>query len=84
MDLIARTPKQLGDALRRFRRLRMLTQGDIGSRVGLRQATISSVENGEPGTQIRTLTEILKALDLELVLRDRRKAGDVDIQDLFP
>ena len=83
MNLVARTPQQMGDALRRFRKLKRLTQRDISEQVGMRQATISSVENGDPGTQLKTLTEILKALNLELVLRERGKTRDIDLEDIF-
>ena len=83
MDIVARTPRQVGDALRRFRKLRKLTQGDISEQIGLRQATISSVENGESGTKLKTLTEILKALNLELVFRERGRAQEVDLEDIF-
>lgn len=83
MNLVARTPQQMGDALRRFRKLKQLTQRDISGQVGMRQATISSVENGDPGTRLKTLTEILRALNLELVLRERGKTRDVDLEDIF-
>lgn len=83
MNLVARTPQQMGDALRRFRKLKRLTQRDISEHVGKRQATISSVENGDPGTQLKTLTEILKALNLELVLRERGNTRDIDLEDIF-
>ena len=83
MNLVARTPRQMGDALRRFRKLKQLAQSDISGQVGMRQATISSVENGDPGTQLKTLTEILKALNLELVLRERDNTRNVDLEDKF-
>lgn len=84
MDIVARTPQQVGDALRRIRKLKRLTQRDISGQVGLRQATISSVENGDPGIRLKTLTEILKALNLELVLRERGRTPDIDLEDIFP
>ena len=83
MNLVARTPQQMGDALRWFRKLKKLTQRDISEQVGMRQATISSVENGDPGTQLKTIIEVLKALNLELVLRDRGKTRDVHLEDIF-
>jgi HTH-type transcriptional regulator/antitoxin HipB len=83
MEIHARTPQQIGDALKRFRKLRNLTQRQITEQVGLRQATISSVESGDGGTQLKTLTEILKSMDLELVIRDRAKGDGVPLEDLF-
>ena len=80
---IGRTPKQIGETLRRRRKALRLTQGFLSERTGLRQATISGIENGEPGTQIRTLLEVLAALDLELVIRPRTKASAADIEAAF-
>jgi HTH-type transcriptional regulator/antitoxin HipB len=83
MEQIARTPKQIGDAIRRQRRKLGLNQTALGERTRLRQATISAVESGEPGTQIRTLCDVLAALDLEFVVRPRSKATPADIEDIF-
>ena len=83
MDQIARTPKQIGDALRRRLRKLKLTPKDLGSKTSLRQATISGLEGGEPGTQLRTLFDAMAALDLEFVIRPRTKASARDIEDLF-
>lgn len=82
MDQIARTPKQLGAALRRRRRQLHLSQAALGDRTNLRQATISALENGEPGTQLRTMVDVMAALELELVVRERSKATG-SIADLF-
>lgn len=83
MEIHARTPRQVGDALKRFRKLKKLTQQEISEHLGLRQATISSVESGYPGTKLKTLAEVLKSMDLELVIRDRTKGDDVALEDLF-
>ena len=48
----------------------------------LRQATISALENGESGTQLRTLTNVMAALGLEMVIRERSRAGP-DVEDLY-
>jgi HTH-type transcriptional regulator / antitoxin HipB len=83
MDIMARTTKQIGSAVRRFRRLRKLTQVALGQKVQTRQATISKLEAGEPGTELRTLMDTLAALDLELVIRPRSKAPAEEIEDIF-
>jgi len=83
MEIIARTPKQAGTALRRLRRQRGITQSDLGVKTNLRQATISKLEAGEPNTQLRILMAALAALDLELVIRPRSAAASDDIEDLF-
>lgn len=81
-DQIARTPKQVGDAVRRRRRSLGMTQKDIAGKTNLRQATISGVEAGESGT-LRTLFDLLTALDMEVVVRPRTKASTDKIEDLF-
>ncbi len=81
-DQIARTPKQMGDALRRRRRALKMTQKDVATKAGVRQATVSDIESGERGT-LRTLFDILAALDMELTARPRTKGLLDSIEDLF-
>jgi HTH-type transcriptional regulator/antitoxin HipB len=83
MDTIARTAKQLGAALRRFRRQKNITQEGLGQLMHARQATVSKLESGESGTQLGVLTDALAALDLELVVRPRGKGSTEQIEDLF-
>jgi HTH-type transcriptional regulator/antitoxin HipB len=83
MDMIARTAKQVGAAIRRYRRQRQLTQNALAARTNTRQATISKLEAGEPATQLQTLMDALAALDLELVVRHRSKASIEDIETQF-
>ena len=82
-EQIARTPKQVGDALRRRRRSQGLKQKELGEKTNLRQATISGLEAGEPGTQLRTLFDALTALNMELVIRPRTRASTDEIEELF-
>ena len=83
MDTIIRTEKQLGAALRRRRKQANLTQGEMGARTQLRQATISKLEDGAPATRLSTLMAALAALDQELVIRKRTKGGSESLEDLF-
>lgn len=83
MTYRARTPKQLGAIVRRERRRQGLTQTDLGDRIGLRQATISKLEAGEPATQLRTLLDALTALDLEIRIGERAQSSTDDIERLF-
>jgi HTH-type transcriptional regulator / antitoxin HipB len=80
---IARSPQQLGAILRRYRKKGSLTQTDVAAKTQLRQATISALESGEAGTQLKTLTDVLAALDLELIVQPRRKSLPSDIEDLI-
>jgi HTH-type transcriptional regulator / antitoxin HipB len=83
MNQIARTPKQIGSALRRRRRRLDLNQTKLGEQTKLRQATISAVEAGEPRMQLRTLCAIMAALDLEFVIRPRTKGAADEIEEVF-
>ncbi len=83
MKLTARMPDQIGHALRRVRKAKGMTQKDVSARTNLRVATISSLENGDPGTKMRTLTSVLAALDLEFIVQDRCQEDRPSIEDIF-
>jgi HTH-type transcriptional regulator/antitoxin HipB len=78
-----RTPAQLGAALRRHRRQRGLSQDQLAQAVSLRQATVSALERGAPGTKLQTVMDALSALGLEIVLRERASAPAPEIEELF-
>ncbi len=59
------------------------SQTELGEKTGLRQATVSTLETGQPGTALRTLCDVMAALDLELVVRLRTKAAPDRIEDIF-
>jgi HTH-type transcriptional regulator / antitoxin HipB len=81
MTGIARTPAHIGAALRRQRKLQSMTQTELGHATKLRQATISQLENGEGSVQLKTFTDVLAALNLELVIQERSSARS--IEDIF-
>ena len=83
MKQIARNTKQLGAIIRRERRRKGLTQAQLGAKIGLRQATISKLEAGEPATQLRTLLDALTALNLQVLIDERGKASTDDIEKFF-
>jgi HTH-type transcriptional regulator / antitoxin HipB len=82
-EQIARSTKQLGAILRRARKLAGISQSELGERVHMRQATVSRLEIGAPAVQLHTVTEILYALKLELVVRARTKGGSGSGEDMF-
>lgn len=82
MTSASRTPKQLGGALRRVRKQRDLSQTDLSSRIGKRQATISTLESAGNAT-LETLFAVLSALDLEIAVRPRSKGERVKLEDIF-
>jgi len=79
----ARTAKQIGAIIRRARRNAGLTQTELGKRIGLRQATVSKLEAGQPATRLSTLLDVLTALRLEIIIDKRVSASAKDLEDLF-
>jgi HTH-type transcriptional regulator/antitoxin HipB len=75
MNSLARDPKQIGNAIRRARKAQKLAQKDLGAKAGLRQETISLIENGNPSARIETLLTVLAVLDLEFQITSRSKSG---------
>ncbi len=78
MEILAQSPKLLGNALKRFRSLKKLTQTEAGSKFVLDQTTISSIENGAAGTRIDTVFRLLAALDLEMVIRNKTTTNSTE------
>ncbi|ANK83181.1 MAG: transcriptional regulator [Rhizobiales bacterium NRL2] len=83
MNDSARTPKQIGNIVRRARRKHGWSQSELGSATGLRQETISLIENGNTATKLETILAVLTALDLEFRVRERSKGQSSDIEKLF-
>ncbi|MDW2982849.1 helix-turn-helix domain-containing protein [Rhodanobacter sp. KK11] len=77
MHDLARTPKQTGTHIRRQRKRLGLSQRELGDRAGLRQETISLIENGNAATRLDTLLMVLAALDLELQIAPRNRDDDI-------
>ena len=73
LELVARDSLQLGNAIHRFRKQAELTQSGVGEKSGVKQSIVSQIEQGAKGTRLGTLLKLLAALDLELVIRRRRK-----------
>lgn len=74
MEIAARNARQIGEAIRRYRRRRGFTQEELARRSDHNQTTISDLERGRPGDR-ETLYGVLAALGLEIVLRDRSPVG---------
>jgi HTH-type transcriptional regulator/antitoxin HipB len=75
MNDLARDPKQIGNLIRRARKRRAWSQQALGEKAGLRQETISLIENGNSATRIKTLLTVLAVLDLEFHIAPRSKGG---------
>ena len=83
MVTLIRTPKDIGHALRQARKARQLTQGQLAQRSGVRQETISKIENGMANTKLETVFDLLAALDAELTVQDRSKGKTEALEDIF-
>ena len=75
MDTIARTPQQLGQALRARRARLKLSQTEVGTKVGIKQDTVSTLEIHTPSSTVETLYKALSALGLELVVREKARGS---------
>ena len=71
---LIRSSRQFGSYIRRYRTQAGLSQTELGKMCGLRQGTISLLENGNKGSRQETMFAILAALGLELTIQPRTKA----------
>jgi len=78
MEQLVRSIDQIGNAIRRRRKLAKLSQDQLCQRTGLRQATISELEAADRNARLSTLFAVLAALDLELVVRDRTTGPKIE------
>ena len=69
MDYPLLTPKQLAAYLRSLRRAKRLTQAALGSRLGLSQRRIATIELEPDAVSIGQIMRILALLDADLILR---------------
>lgn len=72
MEQLIYSPKSLGLAIKRARKAKKLNQKEAGSPFNIDQTTVSSLEQGVPGTRLETLFRMLAALDLEMVIRPKK------------
>lgn len=86
MEQLVYSPRSLGSAIRRQRKLLKLSQKEAGHPFSLEQSTVSSIEHGKEGTRLETLFRILSALDLEMVIRSKPKSKNnkesMDVKDV--
>ena len=75
MDYLIKTPQQLAQVLRGFRKRKQLTQSDAGTRAGLLPKTISGLEATPERGRVESLFRLLSALQVEFVLRDKSGAS---------
>lgn len=72
------SPESLGVVLKRARKAKSLNQKEAGLPFKIEQTTVSSIEQGAPGTRIETLFRLLAALDLEMIIQSKEKKDKTD------
>lgn len=71
MANLARSPEQIGNAIRRARKKSGMSQSELGKKTGLRQGTISQIEKGHAAAKLDTILALLSVLGLEFQIRER-------------
>ena len=80
---IARSSRQVGRLIQRFRREKGLNQTQLAQLAGQRQEMISKIETGQGGVKLTTLFDVLAALGLEMTLEPRSQSSSADIENIF-
>jgi HTH-type transcriptional regulator / antitoxin HipB len=74
-----RTVNELGATIRRARKQRGWTQGDLALRAGISRRTLVSLEAGNPNGEIGIVVRVIAALDRELAITERSSEGGDDL-----
>ena len=72
MDKVIRSNRDLGAVIRLARKQKKLRQLDVAKKAAVRQASIADIENAATTANLNTITKVLSALDLDLVIVPRR------------
>jgi HTH-type transcriptional regulator/antitoxin HipB len=83
-DYTVRTADQLTSMLRSFRNRRGKAQSEIAVQLGTTQQEISRLERDPIAMSVERLMKVLAALDVDLVLRDRKSEADLPNQSGSP
>jgi len=81
MNNLARTPADIGHALRRARKKQGLTQRELAVKSGVWQETISKLENGLTDAKLDTVFDLCAALDLELIVTNRSRGTTAFLEE---
>lgn len=78
-----RSAEQLGNAIKRFRKLQNISQIELAKKAGVTQKTISKIESDCSKTTLTTLLLVLASLELDLAVSERLKNSPNDLEGLF-
>ncbi len=73
----------MGHAIRQVRKQKNLTQKQLASLSGVWQETISRTENGNSGTKLETVFDLMAALELEITVTERSKGASDAFEDIL-
>jgi HTH-type transcriptional regulator/antitoxin HipB len=76
--MVISTLQTLSGMIRDYRNKQNMTQGQIARLVGIKQSTVSAIENSPDSCKISTLFKVLSALKLEIHLVPRKTDTDSD------
>jgi len=66
---------QFGEAIRRFRKLRGLTQQELADLAGCSIMYVSQLERGKETAELGKALRILDVLDVDITFTDRKSRG---------
>lgn len=66
MNIVLRTPANIGALLRDRRKALGLDQGDLADRIGVSRLWVNQVERGKPGASVGLVLRALAAVGVEL------------------
>jgi HTH-type transcriptional regulator/antitoxin HipB len=82
VDMLLRTPKDLGALIRQRRRDLGLDQGTLAERVGVSRQWIIEAEGGKPRAEIGLVLRTLDALGVRLAVDESKISPTAPAQDI--
>lgn len=76
MDYLISLPSQLAPQLRSLRKAHQLSQAALALKLGVSQSRIAAIERNPAAVSAGQLLELLRVLDVSLILRDARVQTD--------
>ncbi|HUF99056.1 MAG TPA: helix-turn-helix transcriptional regulator [Ilumatobacter sp.] len=70
-EIVVHGPAQIGHAIRRYREVRGFDQAELAELADVHRSYVSKTENSTPTETLGKVMRMLRALDLELVVRPR-------------
>jgi len=74
---IAHSPAELSMLIKNQRKKLQLSQTGVGKLVGLKQKTISAIENTPDNVKLSTVFRVISALDLEMRTTPKKQSGTI-------